>query len=52
MEDPPRRGNLTESRTIQGASVAGGAGVAASSMGRDTAEEINELERISKTASA
>ena len=44
FEDPPRRGSLAESRTVQGASVAGGAGAAASSMGRDSAEELDELE--------
>jgi len=45
MEDPPRRGGLGDSRTIQGATVAGGAGVAASNMGRETAEELDEVER-------
>ncbi|MGF1545644.1 MAG: glycoside hydrolase family protein [Parvularculaceae bacterium] len=44
MEDPPRRGNLGDSRTIQGATVAGGAGVASSNMGRDSARELDELE--------
>ena len=44
VEDPPRRGNLGESRTIQGATVAGGAGAAASTMGRDSAEELDDLE--------
>ncbi|MEO0399793.1 MAG: lysozyme [Pseudomonadota bacterium] len=44
VEDPPRRGNLGESRTIQGATVAGGAGVAASSMGRNSADELDERE--------
>ncbi len=44
LEDPPRRGNLAESRTIQGASVAGGAGVASTTMGRETANEIDDLE--------
>ncbi len=45
MEDPPRRGGLGDSRTIQGSTVAGGAGVAASNMGRETAEELDEVER-------
>lgn len=44
VEDPPRRDNLAESRTVQGATVAGGAGVAASTMGRDNAEELDQIE--------
>ncbi|MGE0408840.1 MAG: lysozyme [Amphiplicatus sp.] len=44
VEDAPRRPNLAESRSIQGATVAGGAGVAASSLGRDSAGELNSLE--------
>ena len=44
VEDPPRRGGLGESRTIQGATVAGGAGVAASNMGRNDAEELDAME--------
>lgn len=44
MEDAPRRPNLAESRSIQGAAIAGGAGVAASSIGRDTAQELSQLE--------
>ncbi len=44
VEDAPRRGNPAESRTVQGAAVAGGAGVAASTMGRDSAEELDQLE--------
>ena len=44
VEDSPRRGNVVESRTVQGATVAGGAGAAASSLGRDTAEELDQLE--------
>ncbi|MEM8772901.1 MAG: lysozyme [Pseudomonadota bacterium] len=44
VEDSPRRNSLTESRTVQGATVAGGAGVAASTMGRDTAEELDQIE--------
>ena len=43
-EDSPRRTSLGESRTIQGATVAGGAGAAAASMGRDSAEELDEIE--------
>lgn len=44
VEDAPRRPNLAESRSIQGATVAGGAGVAASTLGRDSATELNDLE--------
>ena len=44
IEDTPRRDNIAESRTVQGATVAGGAGVAASTMGRDSAEELDEIE--------
>lgn len=44
IEDPPRRGSISDSRTIQGATVAGGAGVAASNMGRDASEELDEME--------
>lgn len=44
VEDAPRRPNLAESRSLQGATVAGGAGVAASSMGRDSAHELGDLE--------
>lgn len=44
VEDSPRRGNVAESRTVQGAAIAGGAGVASSTMGRDDAEELNRLE--------
>lgn len=44
FEDPPRRGTLAGSRTVQGATVAGGAGAAASSMGRQSAEELESLE--------
>lgn len=44
MEDAPRRPNLAESRSIQGATVAGGAGVAAGSIGKEekTASELNQ----------
>lgn len=44
VEDTPRRDNIAQSRTVQGATVAGGAGVAASSMGRDSAEELDQVE--------
>ncbi len=44
VEDAPRRPNLAESRSVQGATVAGGAGVAASNMGRDSAEHLDQLE--------
>jgi lysozyme len=44
IEDAPRRSNLAESRGIQGAAVAGGAGVAASTMGRESAQELDQLE--------
>ncbi len=44
VEDSPRRGNVAESRTVQGATIAGGAGAAASTLGRDNAEELNQIE--------
>ncbi len=44
VEDSPRRGNVAESRTVQGATIAGGAGVAASTMGKDNAEELDQIE--------
>jgi len=44
VEEPPRRPNIAESRTIQGAVVAGGAGAAASTMGRDNVDELDQLE--------
>lgn len=44
VEDPPRRPNLAESRSVQGATVAGGAGVAASTLGKNTAEELDAVE--------
>lgn len=44
VEDAPRRPNLAESRSVQGAAVAGGAGVAASTLGRNTAEELEKKE--------
>lgn len=44
IEDAPRRPNLAESRSIQGAAVAGGAGVAASTMGRESAQQLDHLQ--------
>ncbi|MBB5519309.1 lysozyme [Amphiplicatus metriothermophilus] len=44
IEDAPRRPNLAESRSVQGATVAGGAGVAASTLGRNTAQELESKE--------
>ena len=44
IEEPPRRANPAESRTVQGATIAGGAGVASSTMGRDSAEELDQIE--------
>ena len=44
IEDTPRRGSIAESRTVQGATVAGGAGAAASTIGRDNAEELSQME--------
>ncbi len=44
IEDSPRRGSVGESRTVQGATVAGGAGAAASTLGRDSVEELNQME--------
>jgi len=44
VEDSPRRGSVAESRTVQGATVAGGAGAAASTMGKDGAEELDQME--------
>ncbi len=44
IEDAPRRGALTDSRTIQGATVAGASGVAASNMGKDASEELDQME--------
>jgi GH24 family phage-related lysozyme (muramidase) len=45
IEDTPRRDSLGDSRTVQGAVVAGGAGAAASTIGRESAEELDQLER-------
>lgn len=44
IETGPRRENVAESRTVQGAAIAGGAGVASSTMGRDSAEKLDQLE--------
>lgn len=44
VEDSPRRDNIAESRTVQGATVAGGAGAAATTLGRDSADELDRLE--------
>ncbi len=44
VESPPRRGSVAQSRTVQGAAVAGGAGVAATTIGRDSAQELDQLE--------
>ncbi len=44
IEDSPRRGSVAESRTVQGATVAGGAGAAASTLGRDSVEELEQIE--------
>ncbi len=44
VEEAPRRGNVAQSRTVQGAAIAGGAGVASSTMGRDNAEELDQIE--------
>lgn len=44
IESGPRRENVAESRTVQGAAIAGGAGVASSTIGRDSAEKLDQLE--------
>lgn len=44
IEEAPRRENLGESRTVQGATVAGAAGAAASSIGKDSATELDQIE--------
>ncbi len=44
VEEAPRRESLGESRTIQGATVAGGAGAAASTIGKQSADDLNQLE--------
>lgn len=43
-EEAPRRESLGESRTVQGAAVAGGAGAAASTIGKDSATELDQIE--------
>ncbi|MFN0024945.1 MAG: glycoside hydrolase family protein [Parvularculaceae bacterium] len=45
IEDTPRRESLGESRTVQGAVVAGSAGAAASTIGKESAEDLDQLER-------
>ncbi len=45
VEDPPRRPNLVESRSIQGATVAGGAGALSSTLGKNSADELREIEQ-------
>jgi lysozyme len=44
IEDSPRRENIAGSRSVQGATVAGGAGVAATSLGQNAAGELDRLE--------
>lgn len=44
FEDPPRRDNIASSRTVQGATIAGGAGVTSASIGRQNAQELEQLE--------
>ncbi len=44
VEAPPRRGGIAESRTVQGATVAGGAGVAASTMTGDSAQAPPQID--------
>lgn len=44
VEESPRRENLAESRTVQGATIAGGAGVASSTMGKNSADELERME--------
>lgn len=44
IEESPRRESLGDSRTVQGAVIAGGAGAAASNIGRESAEELDQLE--------
>lgn len=50
IEDAPRRPNLAESRTLQGATAAGGAGVAASALGRDTAQNLSKMQAEDEAA--
>jgi lysozyme len=44
IEESSRRESLGDSRTVQGAVIAGGAGAAASNIGRESAEELDQLE--------
>ncbi|VAV99518.1 Phage lysin  len=44
IEDSPRRGNVAESRTVQGATVAGGAGALSSTLGGDSVKELDQTE--------
>lgn len=44
VEDSPRRDNVAESRTVQGAAIAGGAGVASSTLGLNNANELDQVE--------
>lgn len=44
-ESKPRRNNLGESRTIQGATVAGGAGVAGTLIGQNDSKKLHNLEQ-------
>jgi len=44
IEDAPRRDSIGNSRTVQGAAIAGGAGVAATNMGKDASEELDRME--------
>jgi len=44
VEEAPRRENLSDSRTVQGATVAGAAGTAASTIGKDSATELDQIE--------
>ncbi|MFQ5563851.1 MAG: lysozyme [Parvularculaceae bacterium] len=48
IEDPPRRPRLTESRTIQGATVAGGAGALSSTLGKNSAEDLSDIKESVK----
>ncbi|MEZ5894456.1 MAG: lysozyme [Parvularculaceae bacterium] len=44
VEESPRRENIAESRTVQGATIAGGAGVASSTLGKNSADELDKME--------
>ena len=44
VEDSPRRDSVGESRTVQGAAVAGAAGAAASTIGKQSANDLTNLE--------